>query len=159
MKWEKCKAYFPPGYHWEDEIKTMIVWMVAAMVYGIRFLPDYWNAYNGLFVHVNINGELEKQIHTGIKMIPFVQLWKDSMWYFAIPILFLVFFGGLHYHYYHKESKSIYLIRRLPDSQYVFRTCFYGPLLGIGMILLYVIALSGIYYGIYLFVTPPQCLP
>ena len=74
-------------------------------------------------------------------------------------LLFLPFWVGLHYAHYYRGSKSIYLMRRLPDRTLLHRQCWTLPLLALGLTLLVLVLLPALYYLIYRYATPAQCLP
>jgi len=65
----------------------------------------------------------------------------------------------LNYRYHRKNSKSVYIMKRLPDRWEFHKRCLTLPF--IGMILAIVAAgvMGLIYYGLYIYATPAQCLP
>lgn len=78
--------------------------------------------------------------------------------------LFLIFAlsmaGFIIYHYlsHYQGSKSIYLMRRLPDRWELHHRCLTLPLTGALIYLGCALFLLLVYFCIYLIVTPAQCL-
>ena len=63
------------------------------------------------------------------------------------------------YLYYYQGSKSIYLMRRLPNRWEMHRRSITLPFAAFVIAVMTEIALWLLYYGIYLVCTPAQCLP
>ena len=162
MNWEKCRKYFPPGYEGDKEIRAVVVWLAASVVYSFRFFFTYKDCYDlcvwkgGMTVDGVI---IAPQIREGIMMPPFPEVLDNCMLGFGVAMVLLIIYGNLHYAYYFQESRSILLVRRLPDKWFVWRTCVAGPVLVAIMNLLIMGLLLLVYYGVYWFVTPAQCLP
>lgn len=64
-----------------------------------------------------------------------------------------------YWRWHYRGSRSIYLMRRLPDRWELWRRCLGLPLLGAGLFLLEALALWLLDLGIYWCLTPRQCLP
>ena len=86
-------------------------------------------------------------------------------WYAAPVFLWysLLFLGAailafVNYSGFRSGSKSVYLMRRLPDRWEYHRRCLTIPLLAILAGLVSIPLLTGIFYAIYLHATPAQCL-
>ena len=78
---------------------------------------------------------------------------------FVPYFLFLAIMAAFHYAYYHRETKSIYLMRRLPRRSVLVASCVRAPLLGMAVGAAAEAVLGVIYYGIYLLVMPGVCAP
>jgi uncharacterized membrane protein YqhA len=63
-----------------------------------------------------------------------------------------------HYAYHYQGSKSIYLMKRLPNRWEMHRRCITLPLLAALICLIAAIAFLLIYFGIYMVFTPKECL-
>lgn len=84
----------------------------------------------------------------------------SNHWALYVPfVLFLTAMVVYHYTYYYRETRSIYLMRRLPGRGAVLKSCAAGPLLGLGIAGVGLALLYLLYYGIYLLVIPGECLP
>lgn len=145
----------PPGVDSNTEIKAIAFGLLAAVVYSLSFIYKYIDARNKLFVY---RYGTVKTIMEGAVMPRFTELLNDTM------DGFLMFFGvmlvmiGMHYMTYYKDSKSIYLMKRLPDKWEMYRRCVVVPLVAIFIQIITGAACLLLYYGIYLFFTPAQCL-
>ncbi|MDE7223066.1 MAG: hypothetical protein K2O34_04715, partial [Acetatifactor sp.] len=81
-------------------------------------------------------------------------------WGLYVPfVLFLAATMVYHYFYYRRETKSIYLMHRLPRRSVMFASCIKGPLLGMAIGAVALAALYLLYYAIYLLAIPRECLP
>lgn len=164
MNWEKREKFFPPGYEGDREIWILLAWVICAVISSFQFFPEYVNEYELLWNrigHVQPNGMVivERVLWENAKMPSFSELIGDSLRLFWMVPILLIAYGIMHYVYYYQESKSILLVRRLPDRWFVWKTCVAGPLIGA----VFNFSIMGIqvllYYGTYLLVTPSQCLP
>lgn len=158
---KKVEALFPPGYAYDIELKRLMYLWLLGILYSLRFFADYRKAYQNLFVWRQIPGALyaEYVLREGAKIPPFFELLSQGMLLFVPLILVLMAIIGVHYMYYRQGSKSIYLMRRLPDPYLLHRTCLVVPLLGVLLALITITVLAGIYYCVYIWVTPEICLP
>ena len=93
------------------------------------------------------------------RMIPFFQLLDKSLFGYLVVAMGMLAMAGYSYSYFYRGSRSIYLMRRLPDVRELPRRCLVVP--GVGILICGVSALlnGALYYGIYIFFTPVECLP
>ena len=149
--------YAPPGTNIEKEIKNLCVGLAAAtccavLVYGVRLRT----AYDNLFDKIG----RDRVLRTGAIMLPF-----DAILLYALLLFYLVAFYSLasavlhHISYYTGGSKSIYLMRRLPQRWELLRRDITLPLLGASISLLSALLLKLLFWGLYYWITPTQCLP
>lgn len=108
-------------------------------------------------------------LREGIQMEYFADLITSqghvSNW-FSEPVFFhflFLFLGAIllavyNYSGFRNGSKSHYLMRRLPDKWEYHRRCLALPLLAILAELVSIPILIGLFYALYLHVTPEQCL-
>ena len=158
MKWEKRNEWFPPGYEYDREIRMIVVWLIASIVYSLRYLTCYYGEYQDLFIYVNVSGVPQRILAEGRKIAPFRDILGYHLYGLVIAVIFLLVFAVLHYCYYFQDSRSIFLVRRLPDRWYVIRTCIVAPAVGILVSLLCMVSLWLIYYEVYMLMTPKECL-
>ena len=141
----------------------MIVLFMIAVLNSFRFFINYYEAYGDLFWYDRLQfeetGVWEKTLRPGAVIVPFKELIGYSFLFFIVFVIVLLAAAGQHYWYYLRGSKSIYLVRRLPERYYALKTCLGVTAIGIALTLLTVGLLLGIYYLVYLFVTPAGCLP
>lgn len=155
-QWFRNKLIFmcPPGYEITGEYRFFWGWLFVSTVYSGKFIWAYTNAYRFLFVWEGKQWVLD----VGRKIPPFFQLVGDSMMCFLLGILFLGMVFFLHYNYYRKDSKSIYLMKRLQDSKILIKSYLGTPIVYGSIFLVSGICLLIFYYGIYRFITPGECL-
>lgn len=152
--WEP-KGCFPLGYEYEKERNGAVLLLGAGVVLSFRFFRELYNVVQALYEYVDGRNVLKKNVVAA----SFGSLVAGD-WRLYVPfLLFLAAMTICHYFYYYQETKSIYLMRRLPGRGVVFGSCVKGPLLGwiLGMAALAVLYL--LYYGIYVLVIPKECLP
>ena len=96
----------------------------------------------------------------GAKMLPFEELLsgKLNLYYLLVAAMIVVII--LNYAYHRQGSKSVYMMRRLPNRLEMHKRCLTLPLVGIFL----TIVVAGVfclllYYGVYIRQTPVQCLP
>jgi len=147
--------YAPAGFPLSQEIKIYLTAFGISVLYSFGFIIRYLNARAELF-EITITGQ--KILITGAKMPEMTALIHDAFLGFFLMILLAG--AGIVYHYlFHKQgSKSIYLMRRLPNPFELHKRCITLPLLGIILSLLAALLLFLLYYGIYIIFTPSICL-
>ncbi len=151
---------FPPGYDRGKECWQLLFYLLIGVIFSLRFVTEYYEAYDNLFGWRAENGiAVEKLVRQGAKIVPFEAIIGYNFMFLWLVLLLLVITGVKHYLYYTQGSKSIYLVRRLPDRYYVWKTCALGPLIGMGITLALIGILRLIYWLIYIGVTPIECLP
>ncbi len=150
----KLTLYMPVGFRSKDEINAILFVMTGATIGSLRFLLDYKNDYYRVVERMNLTS-----FHESLMMSSFVSLYGHSMMGFllvaaAMPLLML-----LHYLYHFQGSKSIYLMKRLPDRLELLRRCCLVPVCAMAACLLLCLLLTFTYYAVYMLVTPDEVLP
>lgn len=150
------RPYAPAGFPIELEIKIFFWAMGLSALYSIGFLKRYLAARASLF-EITLTGQ--KVILPGALMPKMTSLIHDA--FAGFLLIGILAAAGVIYHYlYHKQgSKSIYLMKRLPDPMELPRRCLSLPLLGTALSFIAALLLFLFYYGIYLIFTPGICLP
>lgn len=146
----------PAGIRWEEVRQKISLGLGFAGVWSLGILYRYLVIRSSLF-YTSPAGKVE--IFHDARMPAF-----DSLVY-GLPLAgFGCYFGamllavGYFYLYHRMGSMSVYLMRRLPNRWELHRRCWTVPVLGAlaGLVLLGM--LLGVYYLIYRFCTPAQCL-
>lgn len=155
IKWEKwIDSVAPPGIGTDREIGTYISGLVMFLVFSFSFFGNYNEAFSELYHWKNGHQVLRE----GAVMKDFITLVEGSLggfvWY-SISMLFVVVW---HYMYYHYGTKSIYLMRRLPNRMEIHKRAWTLPLLGAAGSLLAAFVILVFYFEIYMIVTPKQCI-
>lgn len=160
MKW-RLENLFPPGYEYEAECKRLLAVWAAAVVYSFRFFFDYYEAYKALFSWIRPEGQTEAKymLLPGAQIVPFEEILGFCFLFFVVLMLVLMTEAVMHYLYYIQGSRSILLVRRLPQRSFLWKTCLTGPMLGVIISAITVGVLYLLYYGVYILITPDVCLP
>ena len=148
---------FPPGYEWKGECIRVAVLYGLAVVYSLFYFGALQDAYERLFYYDGRS--LQKVLRVGAKMTPYDQVLGNYLMGFVLLTLLMLTSSVVHYLYYYQGSKSILLVKRLPDRNFLWRTCGAGPAFAMVGLLLTYGYLYLLYYGIYIWVTPAACLP
>lgn len=152
-KW--LEKYAPPGIKVSTEIGWYIAGMVFATLHSMLFLIQYISARN----------ELYERKSTGLVLIEgaiirdFGSLTEGLFLSFQLVCLVTLLVTAYHYFYHYQGSKMMYLMKRLPDKWEVHKRCWTLPIAGFCITIVWMTTLKMIYYAIYLFCTPSQCLP
>ena len=147
---------FPPGYAYKPELKALtaaLAWSILSSF--VSFLVSFSSARQSLYIRLG-----NKLLLDETRVMPdFVNILNNYLIvYFIFAALILAAATIIHYAYYHRESKSIYLMRRLPNRFELHRRSLLIPLLSalIHMFVAFVMLL--ILYAVYMIFTPKACL-
>ncbi len=148
--------YAPMGFPLMQELKIFAWSFGISILYSFGFLLRYLDAREELF-EFTLAGK--KVLIAGAIMPEMSSLIGNAFYgFFLIPLLAIT---GIIYHYlFHKQgSKSIYLMKRLPNPWEFPKRCLTFPLLAILLSIIAALILYLLYYCIYLCFTPKACLP
>lgn len=149
------EKFFPPGYEYDWERKSAVLLLGIGAGLSFQFFGRLYRAAAALYEYTDRRRVLRKDAMAA----SFGQL-VTGHWGLYVPlVLFLTAMMIYHYIYYYRETRSIYLMRRLPRRGVVLKSCVLGPLLGLGMAAVILALLYLLYYGVYLLVIPGECLP
>ena len=147
-------AYMPLGIASAKEVALYVGAMTAAICWSFTFILKYVSERSQLY-HIY---KSQKVLIDGAKMPYFKELIDGTLDMFVFTILLMVVLIGYHYFYHYQGSKSIYLMKRLPDKWELHKRCLTIPVLAILTTLIVMGIFCLAYYGIYLYCTPQQCL-
>lgn len=157
----QLEDYMPVGYDGRYEIKYFTIGMVLSVLWGSLYFRRLYNNWWHLWKREWVNGELVRtEVLEGAMMRSFEELFFSPNSLAGFLVVGCMMFGFMvgHYVYHYQISKSIYVMKRLPDKWELYRRCFTLPLIGL-VISLFV---AGLFYGIsafvYYYVVPPQCM-
>lgn len=141
MKRMDFTRYAPPGM----ELRLMRNYWITSTCLG--FLSSVWLYFSSLEDYVRMAKGLYTPVYGAeFAGVPdFVDVLGSSLIFFPLFALGSLFFIVYHYSYHFRGSKSIYLMRRLPDRWELHRRCLTLPiamavfflLLGFIMLLLF----------------------
>lgn len=156
---KKLEKLFPPGYEYKGELWLAgLLWGGAAGVSVLRFALGLYVAVGKLYQNLS-HMDYRKVLREGARVEAYAELveWYWALW---IPaILFLAAMPLYHYFYYYRDTRSIYVMRRLPRRGITFKSCVRGPALGVVIVLVTAVLLYLLYYGIYCLGVPAECMP
>lgn len=147
--------YTPPGFDSRYELRLFLAGTALATLHSLSFLSRFANAKSHLYGQMGT----ERYLLPGAVMPDFHILLGNALTGFLVLALFWVpVFVTVHYTYHWQDSKSVYLMRRLPNRWEFHRRCLTLPL-SVALLCLAVAAiLLLVYYGIYMAATPEECL-
>lgn len=148
--------YVPPGYSLDRDLSLFWLSYAGVVLTSIfTFGAQFNEQYHRLFEYV----DGQKILDAGEIMPDFVTLLPGVFPVFLLMVPVLLLMTALHYQYFYLGgSKSIYLMRRLPDKWELHRRCLTLPLAGAVIVPLTAAALFLLYYLYYVTSTPPECL-
>lgn len=118
------------------------------------FFVRFWNAVDALYTHRG-----GKQIlRAGAEMPAFHEVLGGALTGFGLFALCLPFVVLWNYSYHWQGSRSIYLMRRLPDKWELHRRCLTQPLAALAVCAVAAVATLLVYFAFYWFVPPEECL-
>lgn len=149
--------YAPPGINLRLELIEYWMTILVGISYSITFFFDFHASLNALYEFSSKN----KYLIEGARMIPFETLMEGRLngFVFTAIILVVLTIGHYAYHYNNQGSKSIYLMKRLPNKWELHKRCLILPSIGAVIAVLIMVLLWFTYLGVYYVFTPQQCLP
>lgn len=154
MKKPDFYRYAPLGMNLTPLKQTLIWGGIASVFWSFSFVAKLTNSYNNLFRTVRD----QRVLREGAIMPDFVELMRYSLIGFLVLAAAMAVICVYNYAYHRQGSKSIYLMRRLPDRLELHKRCLTLPLISILLCTVAALILLCIYYWIYMAVTPEQCL-
>lgn len=155
----KITRYVPLGIALKPELGFIGAGMGGSLVYSLSFVVRYLNARITLYEwRKGEGGKMIKQLSAGAVMPDFAGILEDALYGFGILSLCMLLVALYHYFYHYQESKSVYLMRRLPDRWEWHRRCLTLPAAVMVLCLLTALLLLLIFFGIYMIGTPQECL-
>lgn len=139
------ERHFPPGYEWRTELGLYALALVWASAWGII----------GYFSRLST--ELA-EVKNGYDMAWFYDVLGKAFAWFPIVMGFMIITIALHYAHHHSGSKSVYLMRRLPDRWEFHRRCITAPLVSVIITIVIAAILFFAFYAAYMLLTPEDKL-
>jgi len=143
IRWDRL---VPPGTNGRREAGQLAAGLAAGLV---------WNAAAFLVPFLQ---EYERLTWVRAAFEPFDRHLRRALIPFALLAGWMVALALVHLLSHYQESRSIYLMRRLPDRGELWRRCLTIPLLGLSACILLYGGNLFIFYAIYESFIPPQCL-
>lgn len=149
------RRYLPPTAAEEEPGAVRLAFTAAVLTAGASFAIRYGAAYRALFYR--LGGQLLPV--PGARIAPFLPMTGPTAAAFAALTALCLLLAAVHEASYRRGSRSVYLLRRLPDGGATARRFTWAlPLRLAALSLLTWAALLGCWYLVWRFVTPPACL-
>ena len=150
------EGHVPPGLDWRAECRWAAVGLILGALWSaIVFLYRLDGALDLLYEWVN----RQRFLVESRTIAPFPELLYLTMAGFLLGIVLTVPLACYHYACHYLGSRSIYLMRRLPDGWELWRRCLTVPVLLAVLCLGAIELLTILYFLVFLLLTPPPCLP
>lgn len=147
--------YAPVGADIRSELAGYGIMLLFIFAISSSFLFSYANALDNLYGY-----HYGRRILLSDAMMPNInELMKHSfsgIWGLLVDCIVMV---CSHYRSFYHDSKSIYVMKRIPHGSELHRRCLTLPLFGFLAGILFTAILIGIYVFAYYHMTPVQCLP
>ncbi len=144
----------PPGMSPAEERRFVKIGLALSGGISLLDLIVYFNELYNLY-HFRA-GKLVLDVTR--EMTDFAEVFRRFPIGFSILAVCMLGFVIYHYAYYHRGSKSIYLMKRLPNRWEIHRRAWSYPLFVIGLCAICVFVLFWLFFGLYLWITPNACL-
>lgn len=154
--WKEPERYFPPGYEYRKERYAAGLLYVLGLALNLQFLGRLYEASASLYYMDSTKGRMLRE---GVVAASWLQVLGACPGFWIPFYLFLAATIILHYAYYRRETKSIYLMRRLPKGDVLWKSCFQAPLMGLGLGTAGILLLYLIYCAVYFLAMPAESLP
>lgn len=153
---EQMEKYYPPGRELKKDLCFYRIGLWCAVGYSCLFTVEYKMSWYSLHTFGK-NGKLV--VIDGAMMPSFAEMvsgYLNGFYLLAILMLEAILFN---YWYHRKGSKSVYIMKRLPNPWEYHKRCITLPLLGAINAIIMAGLMMLVYYGIYMHNTPAQCMP
>ncbi len=154
MKKLDISGFAPLGMNLSPFKHTLAWGGIVSLFWSFSFVAKLTSSFSDLFR--NVRGE--KVLREGAMMTEFTELMEGVLVGFLILAIIMLMSCIYNYAYHWQGSKSIYLMRRLPNAWELHKRCLTLPIVSILICGIAAFILLCIYYGIYMAVTPEQCL-
>lgn len=154
MKKPDLARWAPPGLNLKPEKQFFVIGILCAVLYSFVFFIRYTGALSNLYGY-----EFGRRVLLPGAVMPDLYVLLENCWAgFAVLAACMLALIVYHYAYHRQGSKSIYLMRRLPNRWELHRRCLTLPLAAVLVCLLTALSLLLLFYGIYAAFTPKECL-
>ena len=147
----------PPGLPGRDQFWSLLAAEGAALAAAVlTFAVRLSGAVSQLYEYDTI---LQKSVLIpGAALPPYPGIVLGCLWPYPLLAAYLGILGAANWGSYYRGSRSIYLMRRLPDRWEALRRAVLLPLLGLGAVMVLLAVLWLACYWFYVMVPPEQCL-
>ena len=152
-----CNRLTPPGVRPGKQF-GLLLFAAALFIlsWSFGFLFSYASAAERLYI---LDWNRVRQIKEGAVIQPFLFFIRGRMRGFWAYVLFCAGLAAGNYRSFYAETKSIYVMKRLPRAGEVGVRCLTLPVLAVLAGFLFAVLLTAVYWLIYRYGTPEVCLP
>ena len=154
MKKPDLSRYAPLGINVRSEWQGYVAGLAVAVVYSMIYLLRYFNARENLY-EWTLKG---RELIEGAVMPDFAELMEGTLLVFLAIALTMMGLVIYHYIYHRLDTKSYYVMRRLPSRWELHLRCLTLPMIGLLICGAAALIMIIIYYWIYMGCTPEECL-
>lgn len=144
----------PPGMSPSEEQRVVRWGLALSLFLGLWDLIQFFTEISNLYQY---RGR-ERVLDESCIMPDFAEIFVRFPIGFLILAVCMLGFVTYHYIYYYRGSKSIYLMRRLPNRFEIHRRAWTYPFCVMLLCALCIVVLFWLYFGLYLWITPNVCL-
>lgn len=156
----KIKKLAPVGFSVKTELVLFALSYIFATAYSILLFCDrFFNLGNYMLTRHYEKNNSPKIYPEGTLAANFNKFIDDIFLLFLVSAMLMCVFCILHITYHYQNSKSIYLMKRLPKKSEYYVRCLTLPLTGIILCAVTVVLLVNIFYLIYITQIRPEFLP
>lgn len=157
QKWsDLVRRLTPPGYDASVELGWLAV---GGMIAFITSLGGFGSRLNSALSTLRMADRLGNLRYPTMMMPYFAEILGGALWSFVILAVIALLLIPVHAGYWYQGSRSIYLMRRLPQRGELLRRTAGLPVLIAAAALAAALALLLVYFAIYCLVTPDAKQP
>ena len=154
-KWARMgQACVPAGLSAGRELKWIASGWALSLLWSLNFVLRYLPHREKLFDWVGG----KRVLMPGAVMTDFCELMPGLMAGFGVVAACMAVLAVYHYFYHYQGSRSIDLMRRLPNRWELWRRCLALPAAAALASGLLALVLTAVYYAVYALCTPAACL-
>lgn len=151
---KRAEDSVPLGISWKKERSALIAGLITSILISLVFPIRFINCYHALFFTAGST----KTILPGAQMPDFKVLMDYTLTGFLILALSMIPLALYHYRYHTQNSKSIYLMKRLPSKYELAKRCLTMPCVGLAASAITACLLICLFYLLYVTLTPAACM-
>lgn len=151
----KLEQFAPPGYELKSELKYFLFFTTVYMIFSFSFFLHFHEAYELLF-HFE---EGVKILLPNALMPDFETLSRSALVSFRYNSAWILCAVWLRYRYFKTETKSVYVMLRLPKRTEYHMRCWVMPITLSLLSFLIMIMLKALYFTYYKNLVPLSAWP
>lgn len=137
MKKYDLTCLVPPGVNAKEEAQAVVLGLAASVIFSFGFL-------------IRLNKVCREEAAGAAESIPvFPKLLGNSLAGFVVMIIAMALLCIVHWHMHYKDSKSIYLLKRLPDKLELLRRTAGLPIAGAALSIILALILFAVYFAVF----------